>query len=337
MTAASAPTAPDVVFGLSSAHIGARALHVVAELGVADALADEPRTTEELANDVGADPDALLRLLRLLEGHSVFASDRREYWRHTPASRLLRADAPTSLRAFARMLGCPPMYESLAILESTVRTGRAGIYTLDPGGLFGYLQNHPDQLAIFNEAMTGQAHGDIAAVLTSHDFSAYHRIADVGGGRGHLIAAILAATENATGVLYDLPAVVAQADHIPRLEIAAGDFFTDPLPACDAYLLKHILHDWNDIDAASILKAVARAGSRTEATVLVLEWVLPDGSEPHVAKTLDVLMLATTGGRERTRTGYQVLLDNAGIELVTVHPTPNPLSIIEGRIRPGDS
>ena len=185
--------------------------------------------------------------------------------------------------------------------------------------------------------MSSQAHSDIPAVLAAYDFSAHHRIADVGGGRGHLIAAILAATENttenATGVLYDLPAVIAQAEPRPRLELAAGDFFTDPLPTCDAYLLMHILHDWDNTNAASILNAVTQAAP-PEAVILVLEWILPDDAEPHIAKTLDVLMLSTTGGRERTQSEYRALLDNAGIDLTTILPTQSPLSIIKGHIRP---
>src|SRR4051812_1934663 len=139
-TAASASTGPDIVFALSSAHLGARALHVAAELGIVDALAEEPTTTETLATAVGADPDAVGRLLRLLEGHGVFTSECAGRWRHTPASRLLRSDAPMSLRAFARMLGGPAIWESLTALEHTVRTGQAGIGALDADGLFGYLK-----------------------------------------------------------------------------------------------------------------------------------------------------------------------------------------------------
>jgi len=142
-TPASAPTGPNILFALSSAHLGARALHIAAELGIADALAEKPMTTEELATAVGADPDGGGRLLRLLEGHGVFTSARVGRWRHTPASRLLRSDAPMSLRAFARMLGGPAIWESLASLEHTVRTGQAGICALDPHGLFSYLQQHP--------------------------------------------------------------------------------------------------------------------------------------------------------------------------------------------------
>ncbi len=181
--------------------------------------------------------------------------------------------------------------------------------------------------------MTGKAHGDIAAALGTYDFTRHRHIADIGGGRGHLIAAIIAATQDTTGVLFDLPEVVAEVTPGPRLQIVAGDFFTDPLPSCDAYLLMQVIHDWDDKDAAAILTAVAEAGQPAGATVLLLEWVMPDGPEPHGAKWLDVMMLATTGGRERTRAGYEALLDSAGIDLVTIIPTASPMSIIEARVR----
>jgi hypothetical protein len=330
-------TPPEVILGLSSAYLAARALHVVAELGVADALDTRPRTVEDVARDVHARPDGLDRLLRLLEAHGLFTCDESGQWSHTESSRWLAADHPMSLRAFARMMGLPMSWSAVTALEHTLRTGEPGIRTLDPRGVFGYLDAHPDEQAVFQQAMTAKAHGDVAAVLTAYDFSGHHRITDVGGGRGHLLAAVLAAHPQLTGVLFELPAVATEVTPMPGLDVVAGDFFTDPLPASDTYVLMDVIHDWDDAQAAAILRAVADAGHGAAATVLLVETVLPEGPERHWAKTLDVLMLAVTGGRQRTVAGYEALLDAAGIDLVRVVPTATPFSILEGRVQARDS
>ena len=326
-------TPPEAILGLSCAYLSARALHVIAELGIADALDTTPLTADELALATDVCPDGLDRLLRLLETHGIFTCDEAGRWSHTATSRWLRTDHPMSLRAFARMMGLPMSWGAVTALGHTVRTGEAGIRTLNPGGVFGYLNEHPDERAIFQQAMTAKAHGDVAAVLAVYDFSQHHRITDVGGGRGHLLAAVLAAHPGLTGVLFDLPPVAAEVTSSPDLEVVAGDFFTDPLPASDAYVLMDIIHDWDDADAVAILRAVAQAGHAQRASVLLVETVLPEGPEPHWAKTLDVLMLAVTGGRQRTLTGYEALLDAAGIDLVRAIPTATPFSVIEGRFR----
>jgi hypothetical protein len=329
-------TGTEPVLALSSAYLASRALHVVADLGVADVLDDEPATTGALADALDADPDALGRVLRLLVDHGVFARDPRGRWTHTAASRLLRADHPASLRAFARMMGGPPMWDSLSALGDTVRTGRAGIRSITPDGFWAHVHAHPDQGAIFDEAMTDRAGADLAAVLASYDFSRHRRVADIGGGRGHLVSAVLASSPDATGVLFDLPHVLAALPAVtaatPRLEVVAGDFFADPLPVCDAYVLMQVVHDWDDTAAGAILAAVTRAAPE-DATVLLLEWVLPEDGAGHPVTAMDVMMLATTGGRERTRSGYAALLDGAGIDLVAVHPTRGPMCVLEGRVR----
>ncbi|MGQ0575529.1 MAG: methyltransferase [Pseudonocardia sp.] len=327
------PAAPQVLFQLSCGFLAPRALHVIAELGVADALDDTPTTADDLARAVAVHPDALDRLLRLLEMHGVFACDDQGRWRHTDTSRWLRRDHPASMRAFAWMCGLPLVWDSFAALGHTLRTGEPGAATLEPSGMWPYLQRHRDEGAIFDAGMTAKAHGDVAAALAGYDFSRHTRLCDVGGGRGHLVTAVLDAHPGVAGVLFDLPHVAADVEPAERLDVVAGDFFVDALPAADAYVLMQVIHDWDDKDAAAILSAVARAGRPGGATVLLVEWLLPDGSEPDGAKVLDVMMLAVTGGRERTRAGYRALLDDAGIELVAVHPTASPMHVVEGRVR----
>jgi hypothetical protein len=322
----------EIVWELSNAIVASIALHAVAELGVADHLADQPMSAASLANACGATTDALDRALRLLVSCGVFQHQDGGY-RHTESSQLLRSDHPMSMRAFARLNGMPVFAASFAEFGHSLRTGSPSLGLVDPKGLWNYLSDHPDEAAVFEQAMTGKAHADIAAVLDAYDFSPHGRIADIAGGHGHLITAVLAHHEDAHGVLFELPAVAAEVTPTPRLDVVAGDFFTDPLPACDAYLLMNIVHDWADPQAAAILAAVARAGRSSGATVLIVETVMPDDSQPHWAKTLDVLMLAVTGGRERTRAGYDRLLDTAGIDLVQTLPTATSFSIVEGQIR----
>ena len=322
----------EVIWELSNAIVVSRSLHVVAELGVADHIGDTPVSAESLAAACGAAPDALDRVLRLLATRGVFRRDTHGY-RHTEASRLLRGDHPCSMRAFARLNGLPGVSGTFAAFEHAVRTGSPALEAVDPKGFWHYLQDHPDEAAVFEQAMTAKAHADVAAVLDVYAFARHRRIADVAGGHGHLIRAVLAAHPDTTGVLFELPAVAAEVPPTPRLDVVAGDFFADPLPACDAYLLMNIVHDWDDAAAAAILTAVAEAGRPSRATVLLVETLLPESPEPHWATTLDVLMLAVTGGRERTTAEYERLLDLAGIDRVRTLPTATPFSIMEGRLR----
>ncbi len=176
--------APDALLELSFAHVAARALHVVAELGTADRLDDAPQDVYPLAAEQRLDPDALGRLLRLLEARGVFSRDTDGRWRHTEASRVLRSDHPMSLRAFARMAGTPFGWASFSGLHHSTRTGEPGICQLEPSGWLAYLQAHPDEACIFQQAMTAKAQDDIAAVLAGYDFSRHRRIADVVGWAG---------------------------------------------------------------------------------------------------------------------------------------------------------
>lgn len=329
---ADAAAGPEQILQLATAQVAARALQVIAEAGIADVLDDSPRTADELAADTALNADALDRLLTIVEPHGLFRRDA-DGWHHTDGSRLLRTHHPTSMRDFARLMGLPVVWQSLAALDFTARTGETAATTLDAAGFFGYLASHPDEHATFQAAMTSKAHGDIPAVLDAYDFAGIHTLADIGGGRGHLLAAILAKHAGISGVLFDLSHVVAEVEPGAPFDSVAGDFFNDPLPAADAYLLMDIIHDWADKEAAAILRAIAEAGRATNARVLLLESVLPDGPEPHWAKTLDGIMLAVTGGRQRTLAQYRALFDDAGIDFIDETTTRGPFSIVEGRVR----
>lgn len=317
----------ELIFSITNAGVAARCLHVAAELGVADHIDERPVPTSELALRCQVDPDGLNRVLRLLSAHGVFSRVGGGY-QHSAASRLLRNDHPMSMRAFPEMMGLPVVLRSFDDLAHSVRTGRPAIELSDPDGLWGYLTGAPTERAVFGRAMTARAAGDTAAVLAALDFSASRRIVDVGGGRGHLLHAVLEATPRAHGILFDLPGVVEAAGPAhPRLIRQAGDFFVDPLPTADTYLLMEVLHDWADAEALAILTAVRRAAT-DDARVLVIEGILPDKLDPG-SLTLDVIMLAVTGGRERTTDELTRLLHAAGLHLTKVVDTPGRLRVAE--------
>jgi C-methyltransferase len=320
----------ELIFSITNAGVAARCLHVVAELGVADHIQDRPVAVNELAHRCAVDPDGLNRVLRLLSAHGVFSSASGGY-QHSPASRLLRSDNPMSMRAFPQMMGLPVVLKSFDELAHSIRTGRPSIELSDPDGLWGYLSGAPAERAVFGRAMSARAAGDTAAVLAAHDFSSACRIVDVGGGRGHLLHAVLEVTPQARGILFDLSVVVeAGGPAHPRLVRQAGDFFVDPLPAGDTYLVMDVLHDWADAEALAILTAIRRAAT-ADARVLIIEGILPEHLDPG-GLSLDVIMLAVTGGRERTADELASLLDAAGLQLARVIDTPGRLRIAEAHL-----
>jgi hypothetical protein len=311
---------------LSSGHILARCLHVLADFGVADALGERPTAVAELAARTGLNADALERMLRLASAHGVFAASAAGC-EHTPASRLLREDHPQSLRALVRMRGSPSMWDAFTNLAQAARTGKPA---RDWASLVSHFATHPDEAAIFDAGMVAKSLRVIPAVLTAYDFSPFGVVADIGGGHGHLLRAILARHAAATGVLFDVPHVVEQVRGAPeaRVRLMAGDFFADELPVADGYLLMDLLHDWSDRDAAAILTAVRRAAP-AHARVVIIETLVPESPDPHFGKTLDLIMLTVTGGRERTASEHGALLAGAGFRLLRVVATAVQYSIIE--------
>jgi hypothetical protein len=323
------PTPHEVVMQMSAGWLLSRSLHVVADLGVADVLGETPQKASALARATGAHPQALERTLRLLSAHGVFAA-RDGMVSHTPASQLLRADHPQSLRSLVRMFGLPFNQGTYAFLEHSLRTGRPAVEKVAPDGMFPYLAERPEEARIFGEAMTAKARGHVASILGTYDFSRFHVIGDIGGGHGHLLRAVLERAPAAKGVLFDLPNVIRDVADLAsdRLVLQPGDFFRDPLPACDAYLLMEVIHDWDDEQSTAIFKAV-RAAAPAHAKLLVIEQLVPDEPGPHWAKTLDVLMLAVTGGLQRTGPEYEALLASSGFRLERLIDTAGGIAIVE--------
>ena len=317
------------VQGIAGGYCLSRCLHVVADLGVADALDATPRTAADLAAVVGVDPGALERVLRLLAAHGVFEV-RSNAFAHPAASRLLREDHPQSMRAFARLFGLPLNWALFGAFGEAVRTGHPAVAAVHPEGFWGYLAQHPEEGRVFNQAMADKARAAVGGILAAYDFAAFGSIGDIGGGSGHLLRAVLDHTPEATGVLFDLPHVIAEASALAsdRLVLQAGDFFRDPLPHCDAYLLMEIIHDWEDVQAVAILRAV-RAAAPAHAKVLLIETLVPEEPGPDWAKMLDIHMLALLGGRQRTRGEYAALLDQAGLVFAREIETGAGISVLE--------
>ena len=314
-----------LVADLSRAHIAARCLHVIADCGAADAIGDAGATPAEIATHTGFDADALDRMLRLLAAHGIFVRTADGRYEHTAASQLLRTDEPGSVRSYVRMGGLPAFWDRFTELGQTAREGQGRHHM---ASLVDYFAGHPEEAAIFNAAMVSKSRTVLPAVAAAYGFSAFATIADIGGGRGHLLKLILERTPRAHGVLFERQHVIADTEPAPRLELIAGDFFTDALPAADLYLLMEVLHDWDDADATGILGAVRRA-ARPGARVLIIEILVPDTPGPHAGKTRDIIMLAVTGGRERTQAQHATLLAASGFELTRVLPTASEYSLVE--------
>lgn len=322
--------AREAVMGAASAYWLSRCIHVVADLGVADAIGDQPESADTVATKVGANADALRRVLRFVSAHGIFETRDDGRVGHNEASRLLRSDHPGSLRAFTRFIGGPLEWGAFTELEHSVRTGVPSVQKVATSGLFEWLGSNPEHAKVFDEAMTSKSHGHTPGLLAACEFARFKTIADIGGGRGHLLVAALKSAANAKGILFDLPHVIKEAAPIAsdRLELKAGDFFKDGLPKADAYILMEVIHDWADKESVAILSAV-RAAAPPNAKVLVLELVVPAEPAPHLAKAMDINMLVMTGGRERTQGEYAALLSASGLKLDRVVPTPTGLCMIE--------
>jgi hypothetical protein len=321
----------DDLLRISMSHGLPRCLHAVAELGIADALEESPRSAEELARDTGTHAGALARTLRVLSAEGIFEA-RDGAWSHTPASRLLRSDHPQSMRSFVRMIGLSVYWRGFEYFADALTTGQSVQERVVPGGYWKYLGENPHAGRLFDEAMMGKAAGQIAGILRSYDFSSFETIADIGGGRGHLLAAVLQSAPRARGVLFDQPHVTAAAQaagmESEHLRVHPGDFFTDALPSADCYLIMQVIHDWDDPKAARILAAIRKAAA-PGAKLLLIECIVPQDSKPSWTKMLDLQMLTLLSGKERTQNEYSEMLRTAGFRLDQAIDVGMSTSILE--------
>jgi SAM-dependent methyltransferase len=318
-----------------------RALYVAAQLGVADILASGPMTSAELAATAGTDAPTLRRLLRALVAHGVFEEEAPDRFRLNPAGELLRRDVPGSQRAGVLFTAGDMRWQLWSDLLECVRTGRAAIERAFGKNIFERHAENAEESALFNQAMAAFSAALSPPLIDAYDFAAFRCIADVGGGTGRLLADILSANPNVLGVLFDLPNVLTAASALleasgvaGRCKLVAGSFFEGVPGGADGYVLKHVLHDWDDARAAAILSSCRRAMART-ATLLIVERVMPEKAEQGQAAEaylLDLEMLVNTpGGRERTEAEFRALLAAAGFTMTRVVPTTATVSVVEAR------
>ena len=313
-----------------------QALHVAVTLRVPDLLADGPRSVDDLARVTATHTPTLYRLLRALSAVRVLEERPDRSFAGTPMSELLRSDRPASFAGWAAYVGRPYHFSAWANLLHSVRTGENAFAALHGESVWEYRAKHPDESEIFDEAMTSISRMQTEVLLASFDFGRFRRIADVGGGRGALLAAILEEHPSVEGILFDQPHVVTGAAEIlrgagvdKRCRVVAGSFF-ESVPEADAYVLKRILHDWEDEPAAAILRVI-RAAAPKHARVLAIEQLVAPPNQGAPAKFMDLAMLVSAGGRERTREEFAALYASAGFTLAAVHPA-GPVQVIEGAL-----
>lgn len=309
------------------------ALRAAARLGVADQLADSARTPEELAGKVGADGPSLHRLLRLLATRDVFAEDETGRFHLTASAQLLRADVPGSMRSAVLMLTDQVFWKPAELLDDTVREGTTQFGRVFPAPFFDWLAQDEQAGNTFHAGMAAQSDAENGRIAGSYDFSRVGTLVDVGGGHGGFLVEVLRNSPNARGVLFDEAHVLAghrlgEARITDRSETVAGDFFEEVPSGADAYVLKRILHDWDDDTSVRILSR-CREAMPEHGRVLVVDAVIPAGNEPHPGKDLDMLLMTSLPGKERTAAEFDEVLRAAGLSLTRVIPTSTPLSIVE--------
>jgi hypothetical protein len=312
-----------------------QALYVVVKLGIADELRDGPRTSADIASAVGADPGATYRVMRALAANGLLKLRRDGRFSLTRVGHALRSDFDGSMAPMIRLVGHPEHWEHWGQLLHSVKTGEPAVEKVRGAAIFDYLETNPEYAQVFNDAMTGVSAMAIETAVPLYTFSDHKLIVDVGGGHGALLAAALAQAPDARGVMFDLPSVVDSAGaELDRAGVAdrctktGGSFFESVPDGGDAYLLKTIIHDWDDEKSLTILRNI-RTAIDPNGRVLLLEMVLPEGAPSHPAMLLDLEMLVHPGGRERTASEYRDLLSRAGFRMTRVIGTPGPMSIVE--------
>jgi DNA-binding transcriptional ArsR family regulator len=309
------------------------------ELGIPDLLAEGERTADDLADASGADPSTLYRLLRALASLGIVHEGDGRRFSLTDLGRPLRSDVPGSLRGWVRLQGRDYLWRSWGNLANAVREGQNSFRMVHGTDIWEWRAEHADESAIFDEAMRSMTIGANASILDAYDFGRFRTIVDVAGGNGTLIAAVLAAHPTSRGILFDQEHVVSGAEPIlraegvlDRCEIVAGSFFESVPEGADAYVLKWIIHDWEDEESVAILRT-CRAAMGTDAAVLLIERDLGRPNEDPVAKLADLNMLVMPGGRERTLDEYAALFGAADLRLVDAHPTTSGHLVIEAGLQ----
>jgi hypothetical protein len=315
-----------------------QAIYAAARFGIADQLKDGPRSVGELAGATSTNPDALYRLLRALASVGIFAESESRHFSLTPLAEPLCSDVAGSKRALALMSG-DEQFRTWAEIDYSISTGNVAFDKVFGKPVFDYLADHPDKARIFDAAMVGIHGRESDAILKAYDFSGFGVVADIGGGNGSQMAQILSKHQRMKGILFDLPHVIERARAriqaaglMERCQLVPGSFFEAVPEGADGYVLRHIIHDWDEEKCLTILHN-CHSAMRPSSKLLVIESVIPPGNEPFPGKFLDLVMLLIPGGKERTETEYRALFNRAGFELTRIVPTGAEVSVIEGTKR----
>lgn len=320
---------------MTSGYWISQSIYAAAKLGIADLLKNGAKNCEELATSTGTKARSLYRVMRALAQVGVFAEKQEGSFSLTPLSACLQSDIPGSVRALAILFG-EEQYKAWGDILHSVRTGESSFEHLFGMPVFEYYAKNPEAEKTFNAAMTSGSDAEKAAVTQTYDFSNIRKLVDIGGGQGSFISSILKANPTLQGVLFDLPSVVEGAPNVisaegvaERCEIVGGSFYESVPSGADAYILKHVLHDWDDETSLTILKNCHSAIDEN-GKLLVVEQIVPPGNEPALAKFMDVnMMMLHPGGCERTEAEYKALFEAAGFKLTKVIPTRAMVSVIE--------
>jgi O-methyltransferase domain len=315
-----------------------RAVCTVAELGVADQIkAGSPQPVESLARVTGTHERSLYRILRFLASHGIFQEQGDRRFDHTPLSHCLRSDAEGSFRAAAQMMH--RIFPAWDGLHHAALTGESGFNKVFEQPMFDYVGAHPDLAPVLDAGMTAIHGYETAAMMEAYDFSPIRVLADIGGGNGSLIGSVLQRYPKLNGILFDLGHVVGRARESlkaygigDRCSVIEGSFFESVPGGADAYLFRHIIHDWTDEQSIHILSN-CRKVIPGDGRLLIVEAVVPTGNEPSLAKDFDMTMLTFPGGIERTEEEYRSLFEQAGFQLSSITPTASIVSVIEGKPR----
>ena len=315
--------------------LGSQAVYVAAKLGIADLLTDGPKSVDQLASAAEADAPSLYRVLRALASFGVFAEQDNRVFELTPTADLLRTNSPRSLRDLAIFFGEDWHWKVWGQTLYSVRTGQAAWSKCHGLEVFPYFAANREAAKIFDQAMTSLSNLAIKAVVEAYDFSGIETLVDIAGGHGRLLTAILEANSSVDGVLFDMPHVIEGAKENAsiraagsRCKLTPGDFFVEVPEGADAYIMKHIIHDWDDERALQILSNIRRV-MKTRGRVLLVEAVINAGSGHDFGKLLDIEMLVSPGGKERTAAEYKELFAQAGLRLTRIVPTQSPYSVLE--------
>ena len=315
--------------------VTSRTVCVAAKLGLADQLASGPKSASELAGPMQVHAPSLHRLMRTLASMGILTEQSAQRFALTSLGEALKTGAPGSARSSLLVFGSAWQRSAWDNLDYSVRTGQPGFVKAHGVPFFEYLARHPEDASLFSETMVGLHNQEPPAVADAYEFSDFKTIVDVGGATGNMLAAVLSRHAGPRGILFDRPHVVKNAPALlaargvsDRVTIVPGDFFQSVPPGADAYILSHIIHDWDEDQCLAILGHVRNA-INPAGRLLVVEMVLPSGDTAHQGKMLDMAMLVLLGGQERTESEYEALLGKAGFRVKRIVPTNSAASLLE--------